>query len=134
MYKKFDFFYRRTAFRSMNEYFKDLFNPILKKWKEGDRKSVKSFVQTWKEQKMNSSILPKSADTVIKTKLNNALFELDQSNTKEFHKMSASQALQFTVEEKQCVKDLMRKQDLFHKAYCFAKDLFGLKVDLMTES
>lgn len=39
-YKKFDFFYRRTVFRNMNEYYKDLFNPILKKFKGGDRSSV----------------------------------------------------------------------------------------------
>ena len=41
-YKKFDFFYRRTAFRSMNEYFKEQFNPIFKKWKESERKQNKS--------------------------------------------------------------------------------------------
>ena len=41
-YKKFDFFYRRTAFRSMNEYFKEQFNPIFKRWKESERKANKS--------------------------------------------------------------------------------------------
>ena len=43
-YKKFDFFYRRTAFRSMTEYYKGLFKPILDKWREGERKSTKNFV------------------------------------------------------------------------------------------
>ena len=44
-YKKFDFFYRRTAFRSMTEFYKLLFKPILDKWREGERKSTKNFVQ-----------------------------------------------------------------------------------------
>ena len=43
-YKKFDFFYRRTAFRSMTEFYKGLFKPILDKWREGERKSTKNFV------------------------------------------------------------------------------------------
>ena len=43
-YKKFDFFYRRTAFRSMTEYYKGLFKPTLDKWREGERKSTKNFV------------------------------------------------------------------------------------------
>lgn len=60
-YKKFDFFYRRTAFRSMTEFYKGLFKPILDKWREGERKSTKNFVQQficknanllgWKQQK-----------------------------------------------------------------------------------
>ena len=44
-YKKFDFFYRRTAFRSMTEFYKGMFKPILDKWREGERKSTKNFVQ-----------------------------------------------------------------------------------------
>ena len=44
-YKKFDFFYRRTAFRSMTEFYKGLFKPTLDKWREGERKSTKNFVQ-----------------------------------------------------------------------------------------
>ena len=44
-YKKFDFFYRRTAFRSMTEFYKGLFKPILDKWREGERKSTKNFLQ-----------------------------------------------------------------------------------------
>jgi hypothetical protein len=43
-YKKFDFFYRRTAFRSMTEYYKGIFKPTLDKWREGERKSTKNFV------------------------------------------------------------------------------------------
>ena len=43
-YKKFDFFYRRTAFRTMNEFYKTLFKPNLDKWREGERKSAKNFV------------------------------------------------------------------------------------------
>jgi hypothetical protein len=43
-YKKFDFFYRRTAFRSMTEFYKGLFKPILDKWREGERKSTKNFL------------------------------------------------------------------------------------------
>ena len=46
-YKKFDFFYRRTAFRSMTEFYKGLFKPILDKWREGERKSTKNFVHTY---------------------------------------------------------------------------------------
>ena len=50
-YKKFDFFYRRTAFRSMTEYYKGIFKPHLDKWREGERKSTKNFVQQflWKK-------------------------------------------------------------------------------------
>lgn len=43
-YKKFDFFYRRTAFRSMTEFYKGLFKPDLDKWREGERKSTKNFL------------------------------------------------------------------------------------------
>lgn len=46
-YKKFDFFYRRTAFRSMTEFYKGLFRPILEKWREGERKSTKNFVLSY---------------------------------------------------------------------------------------
>jgi hypothetical protein len=55
-YKKFDFFYRRTAFRSMTEFFKGLFKPILDKWREGERKSTKNFLQQFlqkQSQKLN---------------------------------------------------------------------------------
>jgi hypothetical protein len=37
-YKKFDFFYRRTAFRTMTEYYKGLFRPNLDRWRELDKK------------------------------------------------------------------------------------------------
>ena len=37
-YKKFDFFYRRTAFRTMTEYYKGLFRPNLDRWREIERK------------------------------------------------------------------------------------------------
>jgi hypothetical protein len=66
-YKKFDFFYRRTAFRSMTEHFKGLFKPILDKWREGERKSTKNFVQQficknanllgWKQPKKSQDYL-----------------------------------------------------------------------------
>ena len=46
-YKRFDFFYRRTAFRSMTEFYKGLFRPILEKWREGERKSTKNFVLSY---------------------------------------------------------------------------------------
>ena len=46
-YKKFDFFYRRTAFRSVTEFYKGLFKPILDKWREGERKSTKNFVLSY---------------------------------------------------------------------------------------
>ena len=36
-YKKFDFFYRRTAFRTMTEYYKGLFKPYLDKWRESEK-------------------------------------------------------------------------------------------------
>lgn len=51
-YHNYDFGYRRTAFRSMTDYLKDAFGPILKKWKEGDRKSTKSFVQDFISEKV----------------------------------------------------------------------------------
>jgi len=51
-YKKFDFFYRRTAFRSMTEYYKGLFKPTLDKWREGERKSTKNFVQQFISKKV----------------------------------------------------------------------------------
>jgi hypothetical protein len=37
-YKKFDFFYRRTAFRTMTEYYKGLFRPNLDRWREQEKK------------------------------------------------------------------------------------------------
>ena len=37
-YKKFDFFYKRTCFRLMAEYFKHLFQPFLKLWIEEKKK------------------------------------------------------------------------------------------------
>jgi hypothetical protein len=37
-YKKFDFFYRRTAFRTMTEYYKGLFRPNLDRWREQDKR------------------------------------------------------------------------------------------------
>ena len=54
-YKKFDFFYRRTAFRSMTEFYKGLFKPILDKWREGERKSTKNFVLAylWKQSEID---------------------------------------------------------------------------------
>ena len=36
----------------MTDYLKDAFGPILKKWKEGDRKSTKSFVQDFISEKV----------------------------------------------------------------------------------
>jgi hypothetical protein len=53
-YKKFDFFYRRTAFRSMTEFYKGLFKPNLDKWREGERKSTKNFVLSylWKKSEL----------------------------------------------------------------------------------
>ena len=53
-YKKFDFFYRRTAFRTMNEFYKTLFKPNLDKWREGERKSAKNFVINHPGRKNNS--------------------------------------------------------------------------------
>ena len=54
-YKKFDFFYRRTAFRSMTEFYKGHFKPRLDKWREGERKSTKPFVlqYLWKKSEMD---------------------------------------------------------------------------------
>jgi len=37
-YKKFDFFYRRTAFRTMTEYYKCLFKPYLDRFREIEKK------------------------------------------------------------------------------------------------
>jgi hypothetical protein len=37
-YKKFDFFYRRTAFRTMTEFYKQLFRPYHERFKELDKK------------------------------------------------------------------------------------------------
>jgi len=55
-YKKFDFFYRRTAFRSMTEFYKGLFKPDLDKWREGERKSTKNFLHQylWKKSQNDS--------------------------------------------------------------------------------
>jgi len=39
-YKKFDFFYRRTAFRTMTEYYKGLFRPNLDRWRLLDKNSA----------------------------------------------------------------------------------------------
>ena len=58
-YKKFDFFYRRTAFRSMTEFYKTLFKPHLDKWREGERKSCKNFVHLFLAQTYRS--LPKDS-------------------------------------------------------------------------
>lgn len=40
-YKKFDFFYRRTAFRTMTEYYKGLFKPNLDRFREVEKKLTK---------------------------------------------------------------------------------------------
>ena len=61
-YKKFDFFYRRTAFRSMTEFYKTLFKPILEKWREGERKSTKNFVQQFICKNANLISFQKSQD------------------------------------------------------------------------
>ena len=37
-YKKFDFFYRRTAFRSMNEFYKSQFKSSHEQWRESDKR------------------------------------------------------------------------------------------------
>ena len=37
-YKKFDFFYRRTAFRTMTEYYKGLFKPHLDHWRDIEKR------------------------------------------------------------------------------------------------
>jgi hypothetical protein len=61
-YKKFDFFYRRTAFRSMTEFYKGLFKPTLDKWREGERKSTKNFVQQFICKNANLISFNKSQD------------------------------------------------------------------------
>lgn len=38
-YKKFDFFYKRTCFRLMSEFYKLLFQPYQKQWVEQKKKS-----------------------------------------------------------------------------------------------
>jgi hypothetical protein len=38
-YKKFDFFYARTCFRLMSEFYKLLFQPFQKQWVEQKKKS-----------------------------------------------------------------------------------------------
>lgn len=38
-YKKFDFFYKRTCFRLMGEFYKHLFQPYQKKWVDQRKKS-----------------------------------------------------------------------------------------------
>ena len=38
-YRKFDFFYRRTAFRTMTEYYKGLFRPNLERWRDIEKKN-----------------------------------------------------------------------------------------------
>ena len=50
----------------MTEYYKGLFKPVLDKWREGERKSTKNFVQQficknanllgWKQQKKSQDI------------------------------------------------------------------------------
>ena len=52
-YKKFDFFYRRTAFRSMTEFYKLQFKPVMDLWREGERKSAKNFTQYFLGQNSN---------------------------------------------------------------------------------
>lgn len=37
-YKKFDFFYRRTSFRTMTEFYKGGFKPLLEQWRDYDKK------------------------------------------------------------------------------------------------
>ena len=37
-YKKFDFFYRRTAFRTMTEYYKGLFKSHLDLWRDIEKR------------------------------------------------------------------------------------------------
>ena len=49
----------------MTEYFKGLFKPSLDKWREGDRKSTKNFIQTYIS---NPQVPPE-----VKEKLSDAL-------------------------------------------------------------
>ena len=56
-YKKFDFFYRRTAFRSMTEFYKQQFKPVLDCWREGERKSAKHFAQFFLSQNSNFDLV-----------------------------------------------------------------------------
>ena len=39
-YRKFDFFYRRTAFRTMTEYYKARFKPMLEKWRDAEKRAA----------------------------------------------------------------------------------------------
>ena len=70
-YKKFDFFYRRTAFRSMTEFYKGLFKPMLDKWREGERKSTKNFVLVflWKKAELDLQTAGKNKSEKDLTKL-----------------------------------------------------------------
>jgi hypothetical protein len=43
-YKKFDFFYRRTAFRSMNEFYKSQFKKVHDQWKEDEKTLIRSHI------------------------------------------------------------------------------------------
>ena len=51
-YSNYDFCYRRSAYRSMMDFYKDKFKPVLIEWKAGERRSVKSFVQDFISQRI----------------------------------------------------------------------------------
>lgn len=130
-YKKFDFFYRRTAFRSMTEFYKGLFKPILDRWREGERKSTKNFVQQF---------ICKNAN-LVGFKMNQDIRKLhsfmNNDSSAEFHIFQAAlgdkmnQSLKHTFakydnedlattgqgpisdNDKQTLKYNLRKQDLF---------------------
>eukprot|EP00347_Sterkiella_histriomuscorum_P014053 403362339 len=62
-YKKLDFFYKRTCFRLMSEYFKQLFHPIQKPWADKRKKSsILPFLTTFAEKYFGDVILEMSTD------------------------------------------------------------------------
>ena len=63
--KKFDYFYRRSAFRQMTEFYKGVFRPVLDKWRE--RKQVSTYVREFRKKKQLDDIEIKFRDALEHT-------------------------------------------------------------------
>lgn len=109
----------------MTDYLKDKFSPWLKKWKEGVRKSNKSFVDDFMNQKeTNDKILQKINAALTHTYKKYENLDMD----------FMTKGAKHTNADKDSIKSNMRKRDLYYKAIIFGTELFefGKLTELMT--
>lgn len=150
-YKKFDFFYRRTAFRSMTEYYKGQFKPVLDQWREGERKSAKNFASYFLGQASNfdfifeqsasawngycsSSLsdgtIPNDQQRLIVEEISRNLHSSLQDSFVRFENPEHATSSNGRLSEldKVALKTNLRKVDLFEKAFAFCVRAF--RIDL----